>query len=422
MRVLWFSINPSCYVEKFKGDIGRSWIASLEKIVKQNKDIQLGVAFEYNSNQFKETIDDTDYYPIAVCENRFDRLSKEFTIEIEERKIIPECIKIVNDFKPDIIQCFGSEWCYALIAEFVNIPVVIHMQGSMPSYYNALYPPGYSGIKRFLFEASRLNLKNLVRSLFEKKKASQRMEREFRILQLNKYFLGRTDWDKSIVKLLSHDSKYHVCNEALRDEFYETNETWEVKNSDTVTLCTTGSGSLWKGLDVILKTAYILKNRTSFKFRWKIIGGIVNKDYIEFMESKRFAEHNIEFTGVLGAAQLRRELLNSNLYVHPAYIDNSPNALCEAMILGLPCIASFVGGVPSLISDGVNGLLVPVNEPYYLARKIIELAFNEELQTTISTNARLSAMDLHSNERINAELTSAYRQILIDYRKRNISI
>lgn len=68
------------------------------------------------------------------------------------------------------------------------------------------------------------------------------------------------------------------------------------------------------------------------------------------------------------------------MYVHPAYIDNSPNALCEAMLLGVPCIASYVGGIPSIIQNEVSGLLAPANEPYYLAEKIYWLSKNKMLQ------------------------------------------
>lgn len=87
------------------------------------------------------------------------------------------------------------------------------------------------------------------------------------------------------------------------------------------------------------------------------------------MEKLKFADNSIEFLGILSEDELKNTLLSSDIYVHTAYIDNSPNALCEAMILGLPCIASYVGGISSLMKNGESGILVPVNEPYYLAGK-----------------------------------------------------
>ena len=100
------------------------------------------------------------------------------------------------------------------------------------------------------------------------------------------------------------------------------------------------------------------------------------------------------------------------MYVHPAYIDNSPNSLCEAMLLGLPCIASCVGGISSIIDDGKSGILVPVNEPYLLADKIKQLSKDKDLQQRLSTEAIAKASDRHNVENIKSELLNAYNQII----------
>ena len=68
MRVLWFSINASCYNSALsKGCYnGGGWVSYLEKIIKKQDDISLGIAFEFSSDKFKDTIDGVDYYPINV--------------------------------------------------------------------------------------------------------------------------------------------------------------------------------------------------------------------------------------------------------------------------------------------------------------------------------------------------------------------
>lgn len=209
-------------------------------------------------------------------------------------------------------------------------------------------------------------------------------------------------------------SKYYICNEALRDSFIYSTKTWESPNNEIITLCTTSNGSLWKGLDVILKTAHILKKHTDFKFRWLLIGGINNKKYIEWMEKLSFEDNNVEFIGILNEVELKSVLLSSDIYIHPAYIDNSPNALCEAMLLGLPCIASYVGGVPSLIQNEISGVLVPVNEPYYLAEKIISLSKDKTKQKMLSESAIANTRIRHSSKNIENELITAYKKIIQD--------
>lgn len=411
MRVLWLSINSSCYSSKLStAHNGGGWVSSLEKIVKTVSEIELGIAFEYNSDKFKDIIDGVVYYPMNT-ETPATKRRSEFSISHQEKMILPKCLEVINDFKPDLIQCFGSEWAFGLVANHTDIPVVIHMQGSMPSYYNVLYPPRYSRWSAIVYNLVSLKFKDVVRSIFAPKLNRQRAEREARILTSNRYFLGRTDWDKSIVDLFSPTSQYFVCNEALRDSFVAS-EKWQVKNNNTIIICTTGSGSLWKGLDVILKTAHALKTYSDIKFVWKIIGGVGNRCYIEWMEGLSFADNNVEFLGVLDEQRLRQELIDCDMYVHPAYIDNSPNSLCEAMLLGLPCIASCVGGISSIIDDGKSGILVPVNEPYLLADKIKQLSKDKDLQQRLSTEAIAKASDRHNVENIKSELLNAYNQII----------
>lgn len=411
MRILWFSITASLYDNKRNRHNGGGWVESLERIVKISDNVELAIAFEHPSALFKDEIDGVTYYPINVGRSRMQNLKRHFTIADEEKLLLPHCMKIIDDYKPDIIQCFGSEWCFGLVAQHTTIPVVIHMQGSMPSYFNALYPPRYNKWTKLGYALSRLKIKDFCLSLFQEKRNRQRAEREKRILSSNAYFMGRTDWDKSIVKLFSPKSQYYICNEALRTSFYESKERWQPKNRDKVVLCTVGSGSLWKGIDVILKTAHILTESGILDFEWRLIGGMHSRQYIEYIEKIKFADVNATFVGVLQEDQLKQELTGCDIYVHPAYIDNSPNSLCEAMIMGVPCIASYVGGIPSLIEDGAEGKLVPANEPYYLAQQIIDLAHDKKTQRRYSDNGRTKALGRHDPDLIKRQLLSIYATI-----------
>ena len=73
--------------------------------------------------------------------------------------------------------------------------------------------------------------------------------------------------------------------------------------------------------------------------------------------------------------------------------EGMPNALLEAMALGVPCISTDCpcGGPREIITDGENGFLVPVNDAVSLAEKMLELINNEELQNKFSKEARESA-------------------------------
>ena len=73
--------------------------------------------------------------------------------------------------------------------------------------------------------------------------------------------------------------------------------------------------------------------------------------YIAKLIAKFKLSQNIKFVGPLDAVGMKKQLLASNIYVLPSYIENSPNSLGEAQLLGVPCIAADVGGVPDLISN-----------------------------------------------------------------------
>ena len=99
------------------------------------------------------------------------------------------------------------------------------------------------------------------------------------------------------------------------------------------------------------------------------------------------------------------------MYVHPSYIDNSPNSVCEAQILGLPVIASEVGGVPSLIEDGVDGILFPSGNAEALVEAICSLAEDAPRRASLGQRARKTALVRHDKETIVKELLQTYAAI-----------
>ena len=423
MRVLWFAVSPSLYQStSMRKDQGLGWIASLERIVRTEPSIELGIAFEHRDSQFKTVQDGVTYYPMNVFDSRLRRWKRRFN-RTEEELFMPHCLKVIEDFKPDIIHVFGSEWCYGLVQEKTDIPVVIHMQGSIPPYNNATFPPGYNFRDELIFNKWWHFKQNYYKEL-GRKFETDRGIREERILSGCKYFMGRTDWDYSLTKLYAPNSAYYLCWEALRPEFVNPNETpWSPKKRDKCVLLSTCGRSKLKGLDTILKTAFFLKKHTSFDFEWRLAGCTAkDMEYFEWHEKINAGQNNIVFLGTLKADSLKAELLNADLYVHPAYIDNSPNAVCEAMCLGLPIITTYVGGIPSLITNQHNGILIPANDPYTLSYQIMKMSANKEMCMALGTNARKIALERHNPKNILHTLLDVYLDIIQKhYGKTNIN-
>ena len=120
---------------------------------------------------------------------------------------------------------------------------------------------------------------------------------------------------------------------------------------------------------------------------------------------------NIEFLGKTSSSGISELMCKTSFFIHTSYIENSPNSVCEAQILGVPVIATNVGGISSLITNNVTGILVPANDPFYLAPQIIELYNNKDKSKRLGEKGRLEAQLRHDKTTIINDLISIYKKI-----------
>ena len=107
-----------------------------------------------------------------------------------------------------------------------------------------------------------------------------------------------------------------------------------------------------------------------------------------------------------------QKMLQSNLFVLPSNIDNSPNSLVEAMLLGMPIISTYAGGIPSLIENNTEGILIQDNDPYLLSAAILELNNNKEKAITLGHNARIKALKRNDPGNIVNDMLKIYEDII----------
>jgi glycosyltransferase involved in cell wall biosynthesis len=416
MRVLWFTSTSSLYKNLSKHNYyGVGWIESLERVISQAGVIELGVSFFHRTDEGKHLQDAVTYYPISQPrKGSAARFLKNWAGKITDTSHIEKFKAVIADFKPDLIQVFGTEGPFAAIQTYTDVPVVVHIQGLVNPYLNAYYPPGISKynilLSRHFFIGHLLGNSDL----FLHKRFRKMAKREISYLKHAKYILGRTQWDRSVTRQMAPASTYFHCDEILRPLFYDQKQ-WTNKNDGKLKIITTISSTPFKGIDMILKTADVLKKYTALEFEWLVVGVGQDNKFVRFFEDRtgiKAEDCNIRFLGVKPAADLAALLLTGNVYAHPSYIDNSPNSVCEAQLVGLPVIACNTGGVSSLVENGVSGMLVPANAPFEMASEIARIVTDPALSEKLSSNGRAKAMDRHATGKILDGLLRTYRTII----------
>jgi len=425
MRILYLLYNQQDSVVEFSNNpkISLSWVdALLDELVKcENLTIALAVPVNDNSIQKSQKKGITVFgLPNPEEKSILKKAYKRLTRVAENVRVNDYIEEVVQDFNPDIIQIFGSENPFGLVAGRLKKPVIIHIQG----YLFVWEGKWYSGIsKKEQFKYARYKNLFLMRGMYNayftfRKKA----ETDAIIIKNSKYLMGRTTFDKRIAALISPGSKYFHCEEFIRRDFFEKKWNYELKKE--ITCISIIKGTSYKGIDLIVKTLLVLKKYSTFSVKFKVCGISNDEEIVEIIREKYKKEtdfKDIEFLGKLTADDLVDQLCNSNFYVHPSYIENSPNSICEAMALGMPIIATNVGGVSTLIRDGEEGILVQEGEPYSLAGAIVELTNDYRKAKQLGSRARAKALVRHDPGGILENLLNIYDNIINEDGRKDIS-
>lgn len=405
MRVLWFTNTPSNYYSTGHGYNGGGWISSLED--EMRSEVELGIAFSMNGEPRRAEKDGVVYYPVPNPYNRSrsDRMMKfVFGNRKETSWLLSHYLEVIKNFRPDVIEVFGSEHLYGLVSEYTPVPVVLHLQGFLGEYEKVFLPPGMS-MRRFCMS------EGTVSGWFAKRYYVEDFHRraltEKRILASTDHFIGRTEWDRKVSASANPSADYHLVNEILRGPFYSAAGNWRPSGSGRIV--TTISEAPYKGMDIVLRAAEALK-KAGVRFEWEVYGN-VNAGFFERFTGIRCCDVNVRPMGVADAAGLADALLSCSAYVHPTYADNSPNSVCEAQMLGVPVVATRVGGVPSLISDGVDGRILGVDDICGIAAAVKRYLYDEEYAAAVGAAAAATASVRHDRSSIVAALKAVYGDI-----------
>ncbi len=414
MKVLWFSNTPANADEYFNAELKGSggWLQALDQSL-QNK-VELHVAFSKQHNEvFKYK--KTTYYPIPTNQSFYNRALTRFFGYSYEKKNLPRYLEIISQVKPDIIHIHGTENPFTCIIPHIKIPLVVSVQGII-TVVREKYCSGFDSHLLHVKDRKVSSLKNILLpwsfyvqfTIFSKLSAI-----ELKNLLLVKNIIGRTSWDKRVTSIMAPGSEYYHGDEILRDSFYQ--HEWAPQISDKkISIHTTNSNDFYKGFETICMALNEI-NKIEINCEWRI-AGIAPNDLIVKITKKKlksdYPQNGLILLGNLNQDTLIKSLLHADMYVTASHIDNSPNGLCEAMILGLPCISTFVGGVGSLLKDGEEGILIQDGDPWAMAGAILEMHRNKNKSIVLGQNARKQALSRHDRTKIINNLIDIYNNII----------
>ena len=408
LKVMWLTTDSSRMVKSEE----RTTSAPLESALMAyyGKEVQLAIVFEQEyEGQAKLVRGNVCYFPLAA---RLKKVGECVPFWDESKKKI---LQVIEEFQPDMIQCFGSEWTYGAIVEETCVPVVIHMMGFLNIYHMAvdmvINSLPMQPVEKNTISKPEKHVPNIV---------EQANAFELNVMKNNKYFMGRTEWDKKIVKFYSPGAKYYHMPEAMREIIWQARGTWRYHFQGKLRLLTISSADYRKGNEIILRTALILKTVLGLDFEWRVAG---SRDFFPFFENRtqlHCRDLNISLLGMIDAGQVREEMQAADFFIHPSIVDNSPRSICEAQLIGCPVIASNVGGIPQLVEDGKTGFLYPYNEPHTLAF-IIGSMYKDVARLTMLSKKEVSVASLrHDPRKIAGKLYEIYKKILKQEKNKSV--
>lgn len=417
MKVLWVSLvkfPPLCEYLEEPVPAHCGWMyASAKAMLKAISEVSLGViVYSYGGKYEKCDIEGVTYYLVPT--GRIDRTSK---------KQIAACRQAITDFAPDLIHIHGTEHSLAkavCVANVSGVRIIANIQGLAGPYMR--YADGGLSLWDKWTNITPLDFYRGTFLLNAKRSFEHRAECEHYVLTHITDIIGRTQWDYDHVMTVNPRLRYHFMNETLRDSFYE-KPLWNYARCKKHTIFVSNSGSALKGAHQVLKALPIILRQypdTMVNFCGSSVMSNNLRDLLRFqgyhlylrrLVKRLHLQEHVHFLGSLSEAQMKQQFLDANVYVMPSAIENSPNSLCEAQILGTPVVASYCGGTPTLLIEGQTGYFYRYEEFEQLAQLVMRL-FGIENGIGLSATEMEVADKRHDREKNAQRLAEIYNDIM----------
>lgn len=391
------------------------WMVSLAQAINKNAPhVELAVATLYGEgkNLLEKKIKGVTYYCLP-----FNSLALEYNPEIEKA-----WREVKNRYQPNITHLHGTEFPFGL-AYLRGCGVencVVSIQGlrrGISRYALADIPISKLVRMATIYDLLKTSSWNAPKEMLKGGKI------EVEYLTLVKHVIGRTRWDHDHIWAVNPNIQYHFCNETLRESFYNC-EKWNLKVCKKHSIFLSQAALPLKGINKVIEAMpLILRHYPDTEIY--VAGGnfLSTKTWRDRLKQNAFARYikklivkncisnKIHFLGPLNEAQMIAQLQSANVFICPSSIENSPNSLGEAQLIGVPCVGSYVGGIPDMMNHNVDGLIYRFGEIEMLAACVCRIFGDESLAIRLSHAEIKLATKRHSWEYNAKKLVEIYNDI-----------
>ena len=421
MRLLWLTNKVIPPVEKVaygsSQNVGGGWLDNIFSQLCENDNVEMYIIC--CGGRVQKTGDSSSFSWTII----------KGSLAIEEKYSSSLCDlfkNIINNFQPDLIHVWGTEFPHSLAlinaASELNLldKTIVSVQGLISfisKHYTLGIPIKY--LKKNTFSDYFLGSS----VLRQQESFYNRGLYEEEALRKTKHVIGRTFWDHSCVKIINPSLDYYKCNETLRDEFYT--DKWDYNHCQKHSIFVSQASYPVKGFHLLLNALPLIiknfpdtqvyvaggdpTNTTSLKSRLLLSGyGL----YLKRLIQTHHLQDRIHFLGNLDSSRMKEQYLKCNVFISCSTIENSPNSVGEAMLLGCPIVSSDVGGVRSLLIDGKEGLTYAADEYYIIPPLVSRIFDDQQLAVTLGENARKHAAITHDPEKNYSDLLAIYNRVL----------
>ncbi|PKO15135.1 MAG: hypothetical protein CVU39_12300 [Chloroflexi bacterium HGW-Chloroflexi-10] len=361
-----------------------SWVINLIEKLCKKKDIDLHVV-TLGSHLKKDYFVKKNNVTYHLLKGSRSKVQVATLYQIDSMKIISELKKI----SPDVVEAFGTEGPYGYSSVRSGYPCVVYIQGI---------------IEKIILVSTRnepfhIKAQNFIRLIQEKN-----------TVKAGKHFIVENGFALDFVKSLNSKAYCYEVPNLIDPLFFKLQPSFSKGTNKFLFI---GSLNARKGI-LSLIDAFERVNEQNPVSKLMVIGNASGSDQALLRQkiTEKRLSNSIDLLGMKSHIEIADIMQNGAILVHPAKMDFSPNSVYEAMVSGLPVIATKVGGLPFMIEDNLTGLLVNPDSIEDLADKMLYLLSNPQEQSRLGFAARNTTRKKLDPEKILKSTQTIYEGLI----------